>query len=255
MAAGEQSTVWNGAFPGEASMERRQCMKCGTNSQDCYWQHAGDSKKSFLHFFQGNWSSSSGLERANYSGSFYGLVSDVVRIYMRSGDFDNVTANRRGSLLCILDNGWDLICKDHGIFYGDYGVFTYRGPSEIRLRLFDKTGVEKHSTFMICSGNHYQQALGCSDKRRSLDPHKMLIVGRNVALRADLLSGSTLLDMIHKGYFWPASRAHTWRCRNSPELTISNSRALLNGVFRCNFFSSFTIRWNDCHGTNCRFPL
>lgn len=65
---------------------------------------------------------------------------------MRSGYSYNVAVSRSEDR-CVITKGWELICKDHDIGNGDSGVFTYHGESEICLRLYDKHGLEKISSF------------------------------------------------------------------------------------------------------------
>jgi hypothetical protein len=64
---------------------------------------------------------------------FNGTLADVVNITLRSGSIYYVSVVKDAHRVT-LKQGWDLVCEDHRISYGDYGVFTYRGSEEISLK-------------------------------------------------------------------------------------------------------------------------
>ncbi|KAL6622537.1 hypothetical protein ACP70R_032416 [Stipagrostis hirtigluma subsp. patula] len=152
----ESSSSHDSHSPG-SERKNKSCTIC----KDCvayhYWHHMDDQDKCFCKVIVSSDFKNKLTIPKKFATSVRGQISEEVKLEVPNRKVYKVNVAVEQNDL-VLGSGWASFASAYDLKLGDFLVFTYTGPSHIKVRIFDPSNCEKECSCVVMdTSRHVQQ--------------------------------------------------------------------------------------------------
>ncbi|XP_073005013.1 B3 domain-containing protein Os12g0592300-like isoform X3 [Typha latifolia] len=123
------------------------CESCKEWEEHFYWNHLDKTRMHFFKVMMSDFARSVTIPK-KFSNLFKGVISETVHLKAPSGEVWDVGVTKCSGNIA-LQSGWKDFVRAHCIEESDLLVFKYSGNSCFDILIFDASGCEKATSFLI----------------------------------------------------------------------------------------------------------